>query len=66
VADIVDAASERIELQRALSIGGIRRGVSRMGLQLCCDCGIEIPAERLKALPSARRCICCQEEHEGR
>ena len=27
---------------------------------LCADCGAPIPAERLKALPTARRCMSCQ------
>ena len=30
----------------------------------CIDCGREIGLERLKALPTARRCIDCQSVHE--
>jgi RNA polymerase-binding transcription factor len=28
---------------------------------ICTDCGAEIPAERLRALPAAERCRACQE-----
>lgn len=31
---------------------------------LCEDCGIEITAGRLKALPFARRCLSCQQQAE--
>lgn len=30
----------------------------------CTDCGAEIPAQRLLAYPTARRCMACQERHE--
>jgi DnaK suppressor protein len=30
----------------------------------CAECGSEIPAARLKALPSAIRCRTCEQEHE--
>ena len=30
----------------------------------CVDCGVEIPRARLEAMPSAARCIECQERHE--
>jgi DnaK suppressor protein len=30
----------------------------------CLDCGIEIPAARLRAAPEAARCIACQEKLE--
>lgn len=26
----------------------------------CCDCGVHIPAARLNAYPTAKRCIACQ------
>lgn len=45
----VEAAQERI----------------REGVYGCCeDCGVEIPYERLRAYPSARRCIADQERYE--
>jgi len=30
----------------------------------CKECGVEIPAERLEASPSAARCTTCQKRHE--
>jgi DnaK suppressor protein len=30
----------------------------------CVDCGIEIPASRLQAVPEAARCVACQEKVE--
>lgn len=30
----------------------------------CSDCGDEIGYERLRAYPTARRCIACQQKHE--
>lgn len=32
----------------------------------CVDCGKEIAYERLRAYPTAKRCIDCQHEHERR
>jgi DnaK suppressor protein len=32
---------------------------------LCCDCGSEVPAARLKALPFATVCCCCQETRDS-
>jgi RNA polymerase-binding protein DksA len=31
---------------------------------ICADCGAEIPAERLLAYPTAKRCMDCQQRHE--
>lgn len=33
---------------------------------ICIDCGVEIPEERLKVKPYARRCIQCEEKNESR
>ncbi len=59
--DIADMAEDRIE---ALSEEGLRRAlgsVRQRGTEECVDCGDEIETARLAALPSARRCLCCQE-----
>lgn len=32
----------------------------------CETCGTEIPTERLLAVPTATRCVPCQQRHEGR
>ena len=31
---------------------------------ICTDCGAEIPAQRLLAYPTAKRCMACQQRHE--
>ena len=31
---------------------------------VCCDCGVEIDAQRLEAYPTAKRCLACQSRHE--
>lgn len=34
------------------------------GPRYCEDCGEEIPPERIKAIPGARRCVQCQEVYD--
>lgn len=54
----LDEEERRIEeARRALASG-------RYGT--CLDCGTEIPAERLEAVPEAVRCVACQRLVEGR
>lgn len=36
------------------------------GIVECLDCGIDIPSDRLDALPNCVRCIDCQFTHEIR
>lgn len=36
------------------------------GVVECIDCGVDIPADRLEALPDCVRCIDCQTIHEIR
>jgi RNA polymerase-binding protein DksA len=31
---------------------------------ICTDCGADIPAQRLLAYPTAKRCMACQQRHE--
>jgi DnaK suppressor protein len=65
-------ASER-ELEFALGeretaeLTAIAAALARIGAGtygLCADCGITIPAARLKASPEAQRCIPCQQRAE--
>lgn len=30
----------------------------------CIECGLPIPIQRLRAIPLAVRCICCQQDYE--
>jgi len=39
-------------------------GLALPGLTVCEDCGNPISAARLEALPSARRCVPCQDQAE--
>lgn len=32
---------------------------------VCLDCGVDIPAVRLEAVPTAKYCVDCQEKHSG-
>lgn len=70
MSDIVDRARRVEEMQRNLAIAA-----ARMGLRgrepaaelrgICIDCGGEIGGKRLEAMPSAQRCIDCQEDVEN-
>jgi DnaK suppressor protein len=57
-AEIARDAVELRELEAALE-----RMASRSYGE-CIDCGEEIAAERLAALPTAQRCLQCQSQHE--
>lgn len=61
--DFMDAIVERIEEQRAIDIAAARTP-SRPGSLTCEDCDAVIPEARRAAMPSATRCIRCQEEME--
>lgn len=41
-----------------------RAALKAKGCAECVECGEDIPAARRAALPSATRCIDCQEQHE--
>lgn len=52
--------------QRERRVAGIRDGLTHSGRHSCLDCGATIPSARRLAMPSATRCIPCQEAHEGK
>lgn len=65
MADEVDRANDLYEDRRNVEVTAISRILARKNLTgECEDCGEDIEALRLAALPSARRCIKCQEEYE--
>ena len=75
VPDSVDAAEERlrgalrnVEMDRDVSelrdIEAARERLRTGEFGTCVDCGMEIPAERLDALPASARCIECQQLYE--
>jgi phage/conjugal plasmid C-4 type zinc finger TraR family protein len=68
VTDYIDDAQDRaLELNRravATRIASIRVAGMQAGQTECDDCGGDIEAARLKAVPSARRCRACQQAAE--
>ena len=63
IADLEQADMTRdLDEYRALEAAGERLKSGEYGT--CIDCGNDIGYERLKAFPSALRCIQCQERHE--
>lgn len=66
----ISLAIERDEMLRARQIRNIQASlVVEPGLgeeRDCAICGEEIPAERIKVLPSATRCVNCQQIAERR
>lgn len=59
-ADIARDAQELLDVEGALQ----RLGNGRYGI--CVACGTSIPAARLAAYPTAKRCLTCQQAHEHR
>jgi phage/conjugal plasmid C-4 type zinc finger TraR family protein len=65
-----DHAQTREELARATALAVVRQQIaaelSEAGSDDCIDCGDPIPEDRRKALPSATRCVGCQEIEDRR
>jgi DnaK suppressor protein len=75
VPDTVDAAEERLrgalrnaEMDRDVSelrdIDAARERLRTGEFGTCVDCGMEIPLERLDAMPASARCVECQQLYE--
>jgi RNA polymerase-binding transcription factor DksA len=63
IADLEQADLTRdLDELRGLEAASERMKVGDYGV--CIDCGSDVGYERLKAFPSALRCIQCQERHE--
>lgn len=62
----VDDHLVRQNLQDVLDIAAARQRIASGRYGECTDCGADIAFERLKAYPTAKRCIDCQREHERR
>lgn len=60
-----DQASELEQQVRDAGLSAAAQALSGNGSDECIDCGCIILAARRAALPSAVRCIDCQEQHEG-
>lgn len=65
---IGNAAFERgeqlAEQERETGIAAARQTLHQSGSAICISCGAEIEPDRREALPSARRCLECQELNE--
>lgn len=60
----LDRADELAEQERQSGINAASKALSGPGLTHCVECGGQIGAARLEAIPSARRCVGCQTAHE--
>lgn len=62
--DEIDQASEIEQARVAERLSRLAKEMAARGSPECTECGEDIEEERLQAMPSARRCIKCQVEHE--
>jgi DnaK suppressor protein len=63
-----DEVREAEQNRDALELADIDAALQRMDSGRygeCVDCGIDIPPARLRAQPSATRCVTCQEKFEA-
>jgi DnaK suppressor protein len=66
-AEMISDDEARIASHDDNEIGAIDRALGRLeagGAGICLSCGMEIPAERLLANPTAEYCIACQRDIE--
>lgn len=61
----IEASTEVYLDEEEQRIEEARHALARGTYGTCIDCGLEIPAERLDAVPEAVRCIACQRRLEG-
>jgi phage/conjugal plasmid C-4 type zinc finger TraR family protein len=68
--DIIDKAQQYDEFHRERAVDAcltsLRQAAAHAPVIDCIDCGEEIPEARRRAVPTAARCIGCQEKHERR
>jgi phage/conjugal plasmid C-4 type zinc finger TraR family protein len=64
MADEIDAAQAADAQHREMSLRRHLLRRNQRGTDDCVACGEPIPKERKRALPSARRCVTCQESFE--
>ncbi|HZS65985.1 MAG TPA: TraR/DksA family transcriptional regulator [Burkholderiales bacterium] len=63
IADLEQADMTR-DLDEFRALEAARDRIQHGGYGECIDCGNDIGYERLKAFPSALRCVRCQDRHE--
>lgn len=67
VADMLadlDAAMVHRQIIEMREIEAALKRLAAANFGVCVDCGADIPLARLKAYPTAERCIDCQSKHE--
>lgn len=62
--DVFDVAQANEERSRDIALSKVVGALKGQGREDCEDCGEDIPDERRKAVPSATRCIGCQQRFE--
>ena len=60
----IELAEQRVEQEKDRRVGRIRATLDVVGSPTCVACGDDIDPERIAALPSARRCITCEQRLE--
>jgi RNA polymerase-binding transcription factor DksA len=64
-ADELDPTQFHMDQVTELAIAAIRKGCDpEAGRECCLDCDCRIPAKRLVLMPSATRCVHCQDRQE--
>ncbi|HUO23687.1 MAG TPA: TraR/DksA C4-type zinc finger protein [Caulobacteraceae bacterium] len=64
MADDVDLAQIRVEQAREMAVHQVVSALRCEGAEACADCADPIEPERRQAIPSAVRCLFCQEALE--
>lgn len=59
-----EMGEQRVEQERAAQVEALRNTLTRAGKTHCIDCEEMIEASRRIAMPSATRCITCQQKKE--
>lgn len=61
---MIEAACAMVDRERDDEVARIRAELAEEGEDFCIDCDDPISPARKAALPSAERCIHCQEQYE--
>ena len=61
---LIEAAAAAVAVERDSAIARIRGALAGDGEDTCVGCDAPIAPARKAALPSAERCISCQQRHE--
>lgn len=59
-----EVSEQRVEQEKEAAIAAARSALAGPGLLECEECGKPIGEARRRAMPSATRCIICQDLHE--